>query len=148
MSNTISYFKGNYRWLSNFERCQIYYNGVMYQCVESAYQAQKTVNEKVRWIFSNLDGREAKALGQEIHVRNDWEEVKLDVMHDLIWIKFNIPRFKQLLLATGDMEIIEGNYWGYTFWGVYRGTGENHLGKIIMDIREEIVEETKVKEDA
>ena len=145
MYNTISYFKGNYRWLSNFERAQIHYKGIMYQCVEAAYQAQKTTNERVRWIFANLDGREAKALGKEIIIRNDWEEVKLEVMEELIRIKFNIPKFKQLLLATDDMEIIEGNYWGDTFWGVYKGMGENHLGKIIMKIRDEIVEEVKPK---
>jgi predicted NAD-dependent protein-ADP-ribosyltransferase YbiA (DUF1768 family) len=26
------------------------------------------------------------------------------------------------------------------FWGVCRGKGENHLGKIIMDVRKEIQE--------
>jgi hypothetical protein len=42
------------------------------------------------------------------------------------------------LVATGDEELVEGNYWGDTFWGVCRGVGQNHLGKILMKVREEL----------
>jgi hypothetical protein len=45
---------------------------------------------------------------------------------------------KQLLLATGDKELIEGNTWGDTFWGVCNGIGQNHLGKILMAKRTEL----------
>ena len=43
---------------------------------------------------------------------------------------------KEKLLATGDAELIEGNTWNDTYWGVCRGKGKNHLGKIIMEVRE------------
>ena len=74
----IAGFKGDYRWLSNFERCKFIYKSVLYKSVESAFQAQKTENLNVREIFSKLDAREAKALGREIKIRPDWENEKLN----------------------------------------------------------------------
>jgi predicted NAD-dependent protein-ADP-ribosyltransferase YbiA (DUF1768 family) len=48
------------------------------------------------------------------------------------------PDLRGLLLATGNAELIEGNDWGDTIWGVYQGQGENRLGKILMKIRQEL----------
>lgn len=148
MSSVIAGFKGKYRWLSNFERCEILYKGILYGSTEAAYQAQKLSPDKngikVRHIFSKLDAREAKALGRVVQIREDWDDVKLQVMEDVCRIKFNLPKFKQLLLTTKDAEIVESNWWGDTFWGVCNGVGENHLGEIIMDIREEIKESVRV----
>jgi len=60
-------------------------------------------------------------------------------MFDLLCQKFyNDPRLKELLRATGDAELVEGNWWGDTFFGVCKGTGENHLGKMLMQVREQI----------
>ena len=44
----------------------------------------------------------------------------------------------EMLLATDDMEIIEGNVWGDTFWGVCDGKGENNLGKVLMEVRQHL----------
>ena len=52
--------------------------------------------------------------------------------------KFADPELRNLLLATGDEELIEGNYWGDTYWGVCNGVGQNKLGKLLMQVREEI----------
>jgi ribA/ribD-fused uncharacterized protein len=144
----IAGFKGDYRWLSNFERCDILYKGILYKSSESAYQAQKTRDIKVRHIFSKLDARDSKALSKVIKLRDDWDEVKVSIMEEICRIKFNLPQFKSRLVATNNMEIIESNYWGDTFWGVCDGVGDNHLGKIIMKIRSEIKEELKFKKDA
>jgi predicted NAD-dependent protein-ADP-ribosyltransferase YbiA (DUF1768 family) len=48
------------------------------------------------------------------------------------------PELAKRLTATGHRKIIEGNYWGDTFWGVCKGIGENHMGKIIMQTRGEL----------
>lgn len=143
----IAGFRGEYRWLSNFERCEILYKGIIYKSSEAAYQAQKTNDIKVRYIFGKLDARETKSLGAAIRLRGDWDEIKLDVMEEVCRIKFNLPQFKSRLVDTGEMEIIESNYWGDTFWGVYDGVGSNHLGKIIMKIRSEIMKDLKSLED-
>lgn len=139
----IAGFRGDYRWLSNFERCEILYKGIIYKSSEAAYQAQKTTNIKARYIFSKLDARESKTLGKIINIRPDWDDVKLEVMEEICRIKFNLPQFKAKLIDTGEMEILESNHWGDKFWGVCDGVGENHLGKIIMKIREEIRNEIK-----
>ncbi len=51
---------------------------------------------------------------------------------------------REKLLATGDRKLVEGNTWGDTFWGVCRGNGKNHLGKILMKIRAELQAEPGV----
>ena len=47
---------------------------------------------------------------------------------------------KWRLIGTGDAYLEEGNTWHDTCWGVdaKTGTGQNHLGKILMKVREEL----------
>jgi predicted NAD-dependent protein-ADP-ribosyltransferase YbiA (DUF1768 family) len=57
--------------------------------------------------------------------------------------KFKQEDLKQMLLDTGDQELIEGNFWHDNFFGVCScgaclGKGQNNLGKILMKIREEV----------
>ena len=62
-------------------------------------------------------------------------------MYEIVKDKFSRnPELRVKLLNTGDIELIEGNYWGDTFWGVCNGKGENHLGKILMRVRKELAE--------
>ena len=78
---------------------------------------------------------QAKRAGNKLVLRPDWEQIKIIVMTDLCRIKFQDPHMRKLLLDTGDAELIEGNWWNDTFWGVCNGIGQNHLGKILMAIR-------------
>jgi predicted NAD-dependent protein-ADP-ribosyltransferase YbiA (DUF1768 family) len=60
-------------------------------------------------------------------------------MREILIAKFSQNEdIKGKLLATGDTELIEGNTWGDTFWGVCRGEGTNWLGKLLMEVRTEI----------
>ena len=77
-------------------------------------------------------------MGRHLPLRPDWEDVKLSVMEGLLRQKFREEPFKSQLKATGDAQLVEGNYWGDVYWGVCRGQGENHLGKLLMKIRGEI----------
>uniref|UniRef100_UPI00345E83CD NADAR domain-containing protein n=1 Tax=uncultured Duncaniella sp. TaxID=2768039 RepID=UPI00345E83CD len=54
------------------------------------------------------------------------------------------PALAEKLIATGDAELVEGNYWHDTVWGVCDGVGENHLGKILMRVREELKNSTNI----
>ena len=45
------------------------------------------------------------------------------------------------IVDTEDMELIEGNSWGDTFWGVCDGVGENNLGKVLMRVRDRLNKE-------
>ncbi len=42
------------------------------------------------------------------------------------------------LLATGSAELIEGNDWGDDYWGRATPQGKNHLGVVLMQVREEL----------
>jgi hypothetical protein len=55
---------------------------------------------------------------------------------ELLAQKFSYPYYRDLLLATGDAELIEGNVWNDVFWGVCNGIGKNWLGKLLMQVRE------------
>ena len=59
-------------------------------------------------------------------------------MYDICKLKFTKLNFAQKLLKTGNQELVEGNTWNDTYWGRCKGRGSNHLGKILMRIREEI----------
>ena len=133
-------FKDEYRWLSNFADCEVILDGVTYPSVENAYQAAKTIDLPARELFLDVTAGKAKRLGKKIAIREDWESIKLEVMEGLLRQKFNTPKFKTLLLQTKDEQIIEGNTWGDTFWGVdiHSGKGKNHLGNIIMIIRRQL----------
>ena len=71
-----------------------------------------------------------------VHIRGDWDKVKVATMHVLVWQKFvDHMDLLEKLLATDNAELIEGNQWGDRFWGVCREQGENHLGRILMEVR-------------
>lgn len=133
----ISTFKGVNSWLSNFEPCYVEYEGLAFICVEAAYVAAKTLDIATRKEVQALpDGRACKKFGRTIKVRSDWEDIRLPVMKLLISQKFGPgTALGQRLIATGGCEIVEGNWWGDTFWGVCNGAGHNNLGKLIMEQR-------------
>lgn len=131
-------FQGQYRFLSNFWPVVVKFDGQNYPTVEHAYQAAKTLNkkERIKIQFCGLPGA-AKKLGQKVTMRVGWEQDKISVMDDLVWQKFTDDDLRTRLLAI-DGIIEEGNYWNDTFWGVCNGGGHNHLGKILMKVRDEI----------
>lgn len=133
-------FFGRYRWLSNFWRCRVSYHGLTYDSSEKAYQAQKTKDHELRLRIRNAPSAfVAKAIGNELELRPDWDDIKPAVMRGVVMAKFmQNTDLLHKLLETGDAELIEGNNWGDTFWGVCRGEGENHLGKILMRVREDL----------
>lgn len=136
----IGSFQGEYRYLSNFWRCKVEFDGVCYPSVENAFQAAKTLDLKRRKPFESYTSFDAKKYGHQLDIREDWEDVKLDIMYQLVKDKFtNNSNLEVLLVMTKDHELVEGNTWGDVFWGVCKGKGENHLGKILMRVRDELL---------
>lgn len=135
----IDQFTGRHRFLSNFWPCFVYLDGLRYVCVESAYQAAKTNCELTRGKFQCMSPSEAKRRGAKLPLPTDWDERKTEVMRNLLRQKFAPGSLlAQRLHLTGNAELIEGNTWGDTFWGRYNGVGENHLGRLLMEIRQEL----------
>jgi ribA/ribD-fused uncharacterized protein len=135
----INEFKGKYYFLSNFYSAPVMYEGLLYQNNEAAFQSAKIKDLDRRKQFCNLDPSTAKKKGRNVLLRNDWEDVKDEVMYQCVKDKFTRNQdLKQKLIDTGNEELIEGNTWNDTYWGVCRGRGKNMLGKILMKVRDEI----------
>lgn len=135
--NRIDSFRGAYRFLSNFFPAEVSYEGAIYPSVENAFQAAKCMSASERVVFAVCNPAEAKRFGRRVRLRPDWEQVKLDIMRRLVTDKFaRSSELRRRLLATGDAELVEGNAWNDTFWGVCRGNGQNHLGRILMEVRD------------
>ncbi len=135
---TIHEFNGEYRYLSNFWPAKITMYGAKYPSVENAYQAAKEQDPKNRAKYINCSPAQAKKMGKLAKIIPNWNIARLLIMEELVRRKFQIPELRQKLIATGNAELIEGNHWNDTFWGICNGNGENNLGKILMKIRHEI----------
>jgi len=138
-TNVISGFEGEYRWLSNFW----IFDPTRNLSVEHYYQAAKTTNEfDYNYIMnSGLTPGRVKKFAKTITIRDDWDSVKLIVMEELTKMKYmQNKELQNKLRETRGSYIIETNYWGDIFWGVCDGVGENHLGKIIMKVRDEFLQ--------
>lgn len=138
-------FTGEYRWLSNFWPCAINVSGDTFPSVENAYQSAKTLFAHQE--FLTCSPAEAKRLGRELPVTAPkWDTVRIVTMDFMLREKFKAgTELAEQLLATGSKDIIEGNRWGDTFWGVCDGKGRNHLGKLIMTIRSELRLQRKIQ---
>jgi N-glycosidase YbiA len=136
----IDAFRGKYRFLSNFAASPVMYQDETYPTVEHAYQAAKTDDRILRMAIRYMPtAAAAKKAGSKIPRAEDWFTKSLQIMEYLVYQKFAWnPELKALLLATGDKELVEGNTWGDTFWGVCRGKGSNELGKILMRVRAQL----------
>lgn len=135
--NEIKKFRGEFYFLSNFYNAEIIYEDKHYQNNEAAFQAMKCPERAEE--FRYLNGAEAKRLGRHVPLRSDWESVKENIMHGICLAKFTQnPELKVKLLETGNRELIEGNAWNDTYWGVCNGYGKNKLGRILMQIRDEL----------
>lgn len=136
----INSFRGYHAWLSNMYDCNIEFMGHKFKSVENAYMFAKRPNDE-EWLSKclSMSPGDVKKASRFISVREDWESVKLSVMYELLKQKFTQEPFRTDLLNTRGENIVEGNRWNDTFWGVdvkvTPNVGENWLGRLIMDIR-------------
>lgn len=139
VESMINEFKGQYYFLSNFYTAPVTWCGITYQNNEAAFQSAKVLDNSLREEFAVLDPASAKKMGRRVHLRDDWETVKYNVMYEICLAKFSQnENLKARLLETGDKHLEEGNTWGDKIWGTVNGEGENNLGKILMRVRAEL----------
>ena len=151
--NVIDSFRGEYAFLSNMYDSFVEHTIWRFRNAEAAFQARKLwhVNDLDNYegweeeleAFEKASGKEAKSLGKKVRDLNKdkWDKNRYDEMLWVIREKFSPefhPDLARKLLDTGDAILIEGNTWGDTYWGVSNGKGENNLGKILMQVREEL----------
>jgi ribA/ribD-fused uncharacterized protein len=133
----IDSFRFEFGFLSNFHEASIWVDGEKYRSVEHAYQAAKSDDPSTKKLIREAKSPGiAKKLGHAVQLPANWDARRLTVMRELVTEKFRNPLLRSMLLATDDATLIEGNTWGDRFFGVYKGVGENWLGRILMDVRE------------
>ena len=135
-----------YGEFSNFYNRMIYIDGVGWRTTEHYFQAMKFTGSPayMETIRMSNTARKAANLGRsrDYPLREDWEEVKDDVMYECVKAKFSQHSdLKELLLSTGSANIIEHTgkdaYWA----DGGDGSGKNMLGIILMRVRDELEEE-------
>lgn len=133
-------FFGKYRWLSNFHKATVEYEGLMYPSTENAFQAAKIVIDE-RKPFQSCEPYASKKMWK-LRTRIDlnakeWEDRRVHVMTVVTIDKYlRHADLREKLLSTGERYLEESNHWGDNFWGVdIRKGGENQLGKLLMNTR-------------
>ena len=135
-----------YGCFSNFFSCPVEYKGILYPNSECAWQSLKTFDMDIRRKFATYTPAGAKKMGRRVSLRSDWEEVKYDLMVEVLYAKFSQNEgLKEILLSTGNEEIIENTTaWHDNIWGncecdkCKNKEGKNLLGKALMWVREEL----------
>lgn len=141
MVDKITSFQGPNRFLSNFWFVKIEWLGFTYPTVEHAFQAAKFANHpEIVELIQKCDrpGDTKKIASEYKHlIEPSWFIYGRElVMFYLLQQKFHPGSdLAKQLVATGHAELIEGNTWNDTFWGVCNGQGDNHLGSMLMIIR-------------
>ena len=142
-------------FLSNFYGCSFHFKGQSYTCSEQAYQGVKAKIYRDEQAFTEIKNTDSPALmkriGGQVQTCEHWERVKLQVMEDILTAKFSqIKELYYSLLNTRPLELIEAtldNFWGA---GAILGSialeegcwvGQNHLGKILMKVRNNLLQE-------
>ncbi|KYF79038.1 Swarming motility protein YbiA [Sorangium cellulosum] len=131
-----------YGFFSNFSRHPVTLKGKVWPTSEHYFQAQKFPGTRHEEEIRNAPGPgEAARMGRQRSrpLRPDWEQVKDDIMREVVRAKFTQhEELKRALLDTGDAELVEHTtndaYWA----DGGDGSGVNMLGKILMEIREEL----------
>lgn len=142
-------FREEFSFLSNFASFEtpLKGEGLSFPSNEHFYIAMKTVDNEIRKQVSEHPPKGLKKFGRSFTIRDDWGDIKLQVMeYGLRWKFSNSnPRLRSKLISTSEYELIEYNWWNDKFWGVClkTGEGENHLGKLLMKVRDDIIKEEK-----
>ncbi|HBB35411.1 MAG TPA: Swarming motility protein ybiA [Cyanobacteria bacterium UBA8803] len=144
---TIYFYKVDepYGCFSNFSEHPIQIDGVYWQTVEHYYQAHKFVGSEDEGLIAVIRNAQtpidAAKIGRDRtrKWRSDWEVIKPQIMWRGVLTKFlTHPDIQAILLSTGEELLVENSPNDY-YWGCGRDkTGHNQLGKILMNVRQEI----------
>jgi N-glycosidase YbiA len=154
----IDSFSGQYAFLSNFNGGQVEVFGCIFPTAEHAFQAAKSTRfEDLNKILAIKSASAAKRAARKFELRPDWEDIKVDVMRQVLAAKFFWPRggannsLAVKLVRTHPHHLVEGNDWGDKFWGCVRPpdvqngpwVGANHLGILLMERRDQLIAQTQ-----
>ena len=121
----IDNFNGEYSFLDNSSKSEIFLGDRKYSSVEHFYQAgkAKTLADH-EYVRTAKTPEEAKERANEIDIREDWEDIKDKYMKLGLLLKFDINELGDMLLSTGEDNIVT----------------DTNLGEILMTVRDQIIE--------
>jgi ribA/ribD-fused uncharacterized protein len=128
---------------SNLAPYPIELEGRVWQSSEHYYQYKKFEKADPDYAQKILEAetpKEVKKLSMQNDKRSpEWDNEKIAILKTAVIKKFtSYSNLRDLLLSTGDEELIEANPDDY-FWGEGAdGTGKNMMGKMLMEIREKL----------
>ena len=143
----IFFYEHEFYVFSNFSSFAIEWKNKLYMTSEHAYHSEKfediNLKERIRNARSAHDALKLAQLNKDKY-RADWDTIKLKVMKEILRAKVEQHLYvKKKLIESGSKELIEDSwrdsYWG---WGPNKD-GENHLGKLWMEVREEFRNKNK-----
>ncbi|KAG6369588.1 DUF1768-domain-containing protein [Boletus reticuloceps] len=134
-----------YYEFTNFSPHEVVYEGRCYPTSEHLFQAFKFLDghpqiaERIRTCGPKPIRAFDEAHRHKTAVRSDWSQVHISKMETALNLKFTQHQdLKQMLLDTGDAELLEDSPRDW-FWGIGAdGTGNNELGKMLMRLRDEL----------
>lgn len=138
----IFFYENEFYVFSNFSSFAIEWKGKLYPTSEHAYHSEKFKDEELKeQVRLCRSAHDALKFAQE-HAdayRKDWNDVRLGIMKEILFAKVaQHPYVKKKLIESGDRELIEDS-WRDSFWGWGPNRdGENHLGKLWMEVRKAI----------
>lgn len=141
-TSAVTSFDGDDEFLSNFFTIPVFYAGRLYEGgSEYAYQAAKFLNPEDQLLIAQcLTPGRAKLCASKLTSigkrRDRWDDIKLVIMEEVLRAKFGRLDMGKMLRATKPLQLIEGNTWKDHYWGICNGRGENHLGRLLMKIRD------------
>lgn len=144
MQEPVFFYEHEFYIFSNFSSFMLEWKGNLYMTSEHAYHSERFDDEKMKEAIRSMrSAHDAFTYAQENKQlsRSDWNDIKLGVMKTILRAKVaQHPYVKKKLLASGERVLIEDS-WRDDFWGWGSNKdGQNHLGKLWMEVREEVKE--------
>lgn len=131
-------FADDWAFLSNLYPSPVEWRDMLFPSVENAFQAAKTDDRTAWQTLTTLSPADSASFGRMVALRPQWDDEKLAVMAGLLALKYEIPALRRRLVATGSRPLLNVNWWGDRFWGQVGHDGANHLGRLLMDLRQRI----------
>lgn len=133
-------FRGDYYFLSNMYPASFVYRDFYFPSVEHAYVFMKCAYpEDCVEVLMTDSPFDVKKLGKTVRLKENWDSMKVAIMFEILKEKFSQNQNLRRRLLMIEDDIIEENTWGDTFWGVCDGSGSNHLGNLLMIIRDDLI---------
>ena len=149
----VFFYEQDFYVLSNFSAFRIEWAGISFDTSEKLYHWLKFTAPDAREVqldiqFAN-SAHEAFKIAERNRARRrqDWDAVKVDFMREILRAKAGQHEYvRRKLLATGGRELVEDS-WRDDFWGWGENrNGQNMLGKLWMQIRDELIASVSIME--